>query len=112
MCQQWFSVIGLVFDVVGFLIIAFEWRHSYWQSVSLRQDDVDRDYLRADQGSDALRDRDVAEASMWRNTQRENLKDNAYRARLFWVGVLLVVLGFVGQVAGSWPYGIGGIKSC
>ena len=27
MCQQWLSVAGLALDIVGFLLIAFEWRH-------------------------------------------------------------------------------------
>jgi hypothetical protein len=29
MCQQWFSVTGLIFDAAGFLLIAFEWRHVF-----------------------------------------------------------------------------------
>jgi hypothetical protein len=43
---------------------------------------------------------------MWRHTQRENLKDNRYRARLFFIGVVLVIFGFLGQTLGSLPYGI------
>ena len=39
-------------------------------------------------------------------TQRENLKDNRYRARLFFVGAVLVIFGFLGQTLGSLPYGI------
>jgi hypothetical protein len=62
MCQQWLSVAGLVLDVIGFLIIAFEWRHPYLHSVFLREVRV-------------------------RHTQRENLKDNRYRARLFFVSL-------------------------
>jgi hypothetical protein len=81
MCQQWLSVAGLVLDVIGFLIIAFEWRHPYLHSVFLREVRV-------------------------RHTQRENLKDNRYRARLFFVGVVLVIFGFLGQTLGSLPYGI------
>ena len=40
MCQQWLSVAGLVLDVIGFLIIAFEWRHTYLHSVFLREAQV------------------------------------------------------------------------
>jgi hypothetical protein len=63
---------------------------------------------------EAVQRRRVATASMWRNTQRENLRDNRRRARLFYSGVALVVLGFVGQVMGSWPYGMSvlGFKNC
>ena len=46
MCQQWFSVAGLVLDVVGFLIIAFEWRHTYLHSVFLRETQVQEDHDR------------------------------------------------------------------
>ena len=40
MCQQWLSVAGLVLDVIGFLIIAFEWRHTYLHSMFLRETQV------------------------------------------------------------------------
>jgi hypothetical protein len=46
MCQQWLSVAGLVLDVVGFLIIAFEWRHTYLHSVFLRETQVQEDHDR------------------------------------------------------------------
>ena len=29
MCQNWYSIIGQSLDVVGFLIIAFEWFHQF-----------------------------------------------------------------------------------
>ncbi len=86
MCQQWLSVAGLVLDVIGFLIIAFEWRHTYLHSVFLRETQVDR--TKADEQGRNYEDSTQAAASMWRHTQRENLKDNRYRARLFfnWCG--------------------------
>ena len=103
MCQQWFSVAGLVLDVIGFLIIAFEWKRGFDHSVLLRQAMVERDYMRTTE-PEAARERDEGDASMWRNTQRENLKDNQRRAQLFWSGVVLVILGFIGQAIGSLPY--------
>ena len=108
MCQQWFSVAGLVLDVVGFLIIAFEWRHTYLHSVFLRETQVqeDHDRTKADEQGKNYEDSTQADASMWRHTQQENLKDNRYRARLFFVGVVLVIFGFLGQTLGSLPYGI------
>jgi len=114
MCQQWFSIIGLVLDVVGFLIIAKEWHDSFLHNVFIRQDAVQRDYERTTAAAkDApYNDPTEADASMWRNTQRENILDNRRRARLFFSGLALVVLGFLGQVIGSWPYGFFGIKSC
>ena len=108
MCQQWLSVAALVLDVIGFLIIAFEWRHTYLHSVFLREARVqeDRDRTKADEQGKNYEDSTQADASMWRHTQRENLKDNRYRARLFFVGVVLVIFGFLGQTLGSFPYGI------
>jgi len=99
---------GLVLDVIGFLIIAFEWRHTYLHSVFLREARVqeDRDRTKADEQGKNYEDSTQADASMWRHTQRENLKDNRYRARLFFVGVVLVIFGFLGQTLGSFPYGI------
>jgi len=114
MCQQWFSAVGLVLDVVGFLLIAWEWREVFEHNVLRRQNAVEADYLRATQGEEAAREREWAVASMWRNTQRENMKDNKRRARIFYSGVVLVVLGFLGQFIGSLPFGISffGFKSC
>ena len=108
MCQQWLSVAGLVLDVIGFLIIAFEWRHTYFAQRAPARDPGTRDHDRtkADEQGKNYEDSTQADASMWRHTQRENLKDNRYRARLFFVGVVLVIFGFLGQTLGSLPYGI------
>jgi hypothetical protein len=105
LCQQWFSVVGLVLDVIGFLIIAFEWKHGFDHSVLLRQARVEEDYELTASGKATAKKRREADASMWRNMQRENAKDNVFRARIFWTGVTLVVLGFLGQLVGSLPYG-------
>jgi hypothetical protein len=98
-------VVGLVLDVIGFLIIAFEWKHGFEQSVLLRQAAVEEDYELTASGKAAAKKRREAGVSMWRNTQRENLKDNVFRSRMFWTGATLVVLGFLGQLIGSVPYG-------
>jgi len=113
MCQQWFSVVGLALEVVGFLFIAWEWRHVFEHSVALRQAAVEEDY-ELTRGRTFSRVHRLASASMWRNTQRENLKDNKRRARMFYSGVVLVLLGFVCQAIGSLPYAVSviGFKSC
>ena len=103
MCQQWFSVVGLIFDVTGFLVIAKEWWHVYQHSILLRQDAVEKDYVRTTKGIKATEEIRDAHASMWRNTQRENQKDNQYRKRMFLIGAGLVVFGFFGQLIGSLP---------
>jgi hypothetical protein len=112
MCQQWFSIAGLVLELGGFLLIAWEWRHVFKHAVFLRQNAVEEDYELTVEGDEAARARRLADASMWRNTQRENRKDNKRRAMMFYSGVALVVLGFVGQVIGSLPSSVSGLVSC
>jgi hypothetical protein len=114
MCQQWFSVVGLVMDICGFLLIAKEWWHVFQHSIALRQSAVEADFDLATKGVKAARKRVAADASMWRNTQFENEKDNSFRRSTFIVGAALVILGFIGQLIGSWPYGSSmfGFASC
>ena len=94
MCQQYFSIIGLVADVIGFLLIAFEWREVFRHNILSRHNAVEADYVRITQGEEAAKELEWAKASMWRNTQKENIKDNARRARVFYSGVVLVVRDF------------------
>jgi hypothetical protein len=114
MCQQWFSVAGLLLDVCGFLLIAREWWHVFEHSILLRQAAVHVDYIQTVEGDEAAKKQREADASMWRNTQRENRKDNERRKRLFVRGMVLVVLGFIGQLIGSLPYpqSVFGFTSC
>jgi hypothetical protein len=104
MCQQWFSVVGLFFDVCGFLLIAREWWHVFEHNTLSRREAVNKDYILSVEGEEAAKRLRDADASMWRNTQRENRVDNSYRKKIFTVGMALVVLGFLGQVVGSLPY--------
>ena len=114
MCQQWFSIAGLILEVIGFLFVAWQWRHVFQHNIALRHTAVERDHRLTKEGEEAARQHQLAVASMWRNTQKENLKDTATRARTFYAGVALVVLGFIGQLVGSLPYGITilGFRSC
>jgi len=43
MCQQWFTVAGLIFDAAGFLLIAFEWRHVFQREHEMRIDELEHD---------------------------------------------------------------------
>ena len=52
------------------------------------------------------------DAAMWRLFQKLFLQEWRWRAKVFYTGVVLVVLGFIGQMLGSWPYGVIGSKSC
>ena len=106
MCQQWFSVAGLVFDVVGFLLIAFEWRHIFWREHERRIYELEHDYERssAEQLGKTYEDPRRGDYTMWREFQKLFLKEWRFRRKIFYAGVILVVLGFCGQVFGSWPY--------
>ena len=113
MCQQWFSIVGLILELVGFLLIVKEWYSAFAQMVALRQQAVTEDYIRTSTvpHDDALLEQE-ASASMWRNTQKENRIDNRRRFRTFTTGLALVVLGVVGQILGSLPHVPFGIVPC
>jgi hypothetical protein len=114
MCQQWFSILGLVLDVVGILTIAVEWRHTFERDVYMRQKRIERDYRKstAESRGEKFDDDEDLEYTMWRPFQKLLHQDKRYRSRLFYIGMGLIVMGFVLQTLGSWPYGIFGIKNC
>jgi hypothetical protein len=116
MCQQWFSVAGLAFDIVGFLLIAFEWRHVFRREHERRIDELGHDYerSRAEGAGIPYEDPRGSDHTMWREFQKLFLKEWRYRRKIFYAGVVLVVLGFIGQTLGSWPAGVPfiGFKSC
>ena len=116
MCQNWLSVTGLFFDVVGFLLIAFEWHHMFTRDVYMRQKRIERDYNKSIAEAEGRKfdDDEDLEYTMWREFQHLLRKDSFYRQWLFYVGAGLIVLGFVLQALGSWPYGTPffGLKSC
>lgn len=105
MWQQWLSVIGLSFDVIGFVLIAVEWHHMFVRDVYMWQKRIERDYLRAiaeAKGEEFDEDYDM-EYTHWREFQRLLQKDTSYRRILFYTGMTLIVIGFLLQVVGNWP---------
>jgi len=86
MCQQWFSVAGLVFDIVGFFIIAREW---FWSIRLQGAEQVER------RGNVVDDDRD--RKYRWLGW----LQQYKLRTRLFVTGAVLIILGFIGQAIGS-----------
>jgi hypothetical protein len=88
MCQQWFSVGGLVLDIVGFLLIAREWR---W-AIGL-------------QGAEQVERRgNMVDTTEDRKYRWEGWLSQYYmRRRLFRTGLVFVILGFLGQLIGSLP---------
>jgi len=108
MCQQWFSIVGLLLDIVGFLLIAFEWRHMYIRERRRRMDELQHDYerSRAENFGETYNDPRAGNYTMARLFSKLFMKEWRYRGRLFYCGVVLVILGFIGQTFGSWPGGV------
>jgi hypothetical protein len=104
MCQNWFSIIGRCFDVVGFLIVAFEWHHQFKRDHDRRIGELQKSYER--QSAELLdqphEDPDE-DKSNWRIFQKLFLGEWRWRRRVFYTGVGLVILGFVFQALGSGP---------
>jgi hypothetical protein len=99
MCQQWFSMGGLLLDVIGFLMIAREW---YW-AINL-------------QGAEKIDERMSAgdDTDDWKYRWQGWLQQYKIRTWLFKAGAVLIVLGFIGQSIGSFPFGQSWLhlKSC
>jgi hypothetical protein len=108
MCQQWFSVVGLLFDIVGFLLIAFEWQQVFWREHETRIDDLghDRERSKAERIGETYEDPRSSDYTKSKKFHRLFLKEWRFRRKLFYYGVALVVLGFAGQTIGAWPHGL------
>jgi hypothetical protein len=113
MCHNWFSIVGLCFDIVGFLLIASEWHHVFTHEYRNRLFELEHDSerTRAERQGQEYEDPRGADHTMWRDIQRVFVKDWKFRRLLFYVGVGLVLLGFIGQVLGSLPNGVLG-RTC
>jgi hypothetical protein len=105
MCQNWYSVIGQLLDVIGFLTIAFEWFHQYNRDHERRIGELQKAYERNEakilKGRAPDQDED---RMMWREFQKLFLKEWRWRRKVFLTGAALVILGFLFQVLGSWPH--------
>jgi hypothetical protein len=99
MCQQWLSIVGLLLDIVGFLVIAFEWRHMYVRERERRMDELHHDYerSRAEIRGEEYADPRSGDYTMARLFSKLFMKEWRYRGRLFYGGVVLVILGFIRQ---------------
>ena len=116
MCQQWLSVVGLMMDLVGFGLIAFEWHKMFTREIHFRQmelSDAHEKMLRAMQD-----DREPGflhsneEMLMAKEFSKLYGQEVTRRAWLFFGGAGLIVAGFLLQAAGSWPRGLWGLGSC
>ena len=121
MYQQWLQVIGLVFDGLGFSLIALEWYRGYVEMrnrvtlVARNQELAEKFRLRAELkqaiGSvgvgevEALYNDDKALAEMADHVFEMNQVDlyAKNRALPFFAGVAAFVIGMLLQLIGTWP---------
>jgi hypothetical protein len=110
MCQAWYAVLGQTFDVIGFLIIAFEWYHQYQRDHSRRIGELEKAYERnlAERVGHPIPDQDE-DKMMWREFQKLFLREWRWRRKVFFTGAGLVIAGFAFQVLGNWPHAF---KAC
>lgn len=102
--QQWATVAGLVFDLVGFALLAYEWHRAFTHAVERRNQELEEAYDR-----NAARERkkklppsasDIDE-TMAVSFSRMFNEEMDRRRRLFVGGAGMIILGFALQVLGA-----------
>ena len=108
MHQGWIQVIGLAFDLIGFLLIVREWRVAMVLNVGERMraelqsgDDVYCYPLLA-----SRLDVPVADLMTKISPFRTSYEADKKRLRLLRLGIIAVTVGFALQIVGAWPHGL------
>lgn len=114
MCQQWLSVIGLIADIVGFLVVAYEWHRTFKLDVHRRQSALQHAYDTFEAKQSGKEPPESEDELMAKEFSKLAHQESVYREWLFYVGATLIVIGFLLQALGSWPYAdpIFGLKAC
>jgi len=113
MCQQWFSVAGLACDIVGVILIIFEWHVIFWRNYHQRLGDIDEHYARLNRKMSG--EPEPVEEDNWSMGKHMWMglrEDISQRAKLAYVGMGLLLIGFVLQLIGALPTSVTGISSC
>lgn len=120
---RWLAVAGLAIDIIGFMIIGFEWRTSMYDGLDRLE--IEQDLLALRTGRPARRRNHLAPQAH-KLVQTANIEELALDERKFdafmknvltldavgrlnrrmWVyrvGFALVILGFTLQIGGAWP---------
>jgi hypothetical protein len=90
MCQNWYAIVGNGFEVVGFLIIAFEWYHQFKRDYERRLDKLQTAYER--QSAEILGrpyedpDNDKDNWRMFQKLFREGMN---WRLKVYYSGLLV-----------------------
>ena len=115
MFQPWFNLIGLSFDFVGVIMLAYEW----WIALSAERQEADRAAF-----EQRIRPHPMMQQQQQANPHfavhehmREGLRfqQQAQRAQnirgmrrgWFTAAMVLIAAGFLFQILGSWPGGVG-----
>lgn len=109
MCQQWISLIGLFADVVGFLMIVWEWHLMFRRYITSKISEIDALYERLHRQRDGLPPEDPHADEFWsmgKHMYMGMMEDVRQRGRLVYVGAGLIVFGFVFQGLGTVPGGL------
>ncbi len=105
MCQNWFSIIGQLLDVIGFLTIAIEWHHQFKRDHDKRIGELQKAYERqsAELNGETYVDPDD-DKDNWNMFQKLFIAEWQWRRKVFLVGAGLVIFGFIFQALGNWPH--------
>lgn len=100
------TVVGLVADLIGFVLIAVEWHRTFKYTEQIRQlqlhDAYERNEAREQGRKPEYRMADEEE-TMAKEFSKLRHGEAQFRQSLFFLGVGLVVLGFGLQVIGALP---------
>jgi hypothetical protein len=99
MCQQWLSVAGLLADIIGFIFIAREWSWAINLQGAEKVRKAGMVYEKQRARREGRRYEEEHDDSDWEAWKQEF----PLRRGLFRLGLVLVVLGFLGQALGSVP---------
>jgi hypothetical protein len=112
MTQQWLTVLGLVLDFTGFMLVLREWWLAFFNEQ--RQIEMEEQFERM-RALRNLRPRAPGEPNPFervermqddqaiRNARQIHRTAMAVRRNTFILSVVLVVGGFVLQIVGAWP---------
>lgn len=109
MCQQWITLIGLIADVTGFLLIVREWHLMFRRHAGEKIREIDQLYARIRRRQDGLPPEDPHSDEFWsmgKHMYMGLMEDITYRGKLVYVGAGLVILGFALQGLGTLPGGL------
>jgi Flp pilus assembly protein TadB len=98
------GVTGLVADVLGFLLIAWEWHRTFKHTYEIRQlqlqDAYERNQARHE-GRQPENRMQAEEETMAKEFSKLHGREGQFKQNLFLTGMALVILGFLLQVIGA-----------